>query len=118
MKTTFHGRPVPNVWGYLLVAVAVPALLVAFAVLVVAAPFCALGRALRRRWLRRTIKIGDVNLYRLERRVAAMRQGGWAIVHPIAASWSGYWARMAPPADHRPCPHGHRDWDDCPVCCH
>jgi hypothetical protein len=19
---------------------------------------------------------------------------------------------------HKPCPHGHEDWDECPVCCH
>lgn len=39
----------------------------------------------------------------------------------ILSSWEfwdflGWWRRKEEPK--RRCPHGHSDWDDCPVCCH
>ncbi len=36
----------------------------------------------------------------------------------IAIWWKERQERRRKERTPNPCPHGHADWDDCPVCCH
>jgi hypothetical protein len=48
---------------------------------------------------------------------------GWSVVFGMLLAMLAefvrvLWRRAHPKVEPQPCPHGHKDWDDCPDCCH